>query len=119
MTRFSHVFRVKLLINLFIHLQNVLMEREFQTTFFQDFTIADMYGENWVRDTYKRAFEGRKNNVKYFTELVVALNRKIWQHYETNEKLARVYDELRRHADEYACEHFTGEDASYYYRQTD
>lgn len=96
------------------------MERQFKTTFFQDFTIADMYGEKWIRDTFKRAFEGRKNDVKYFTEFVVALNWKLWQHYENwNEKLARVYDELWRQADEYACEHFTGEEASYYWQQTD
>lgn len=58
--------------------------------------------------------------MKYFTELVVALNRKLWQHYENwNEPLARVYDELWRKADEYACEHFTGDDATYYWKQTD
>lgn len=84
------------------------MERKFKTTFFQDFTIADYFGVKSVKDTYREAFEGWKDDVKYFTELVVALNWKLWQHYEKgNEELAKVYDELRREADEYACEHFT------------
>lgn len=84
------------------------MERKFKTTFFQDFTIADYFGVKSVKDTYREAFEGWKDDVKYFTELVVALNWKLWQHYENgNEELAKVYDELRREADEYACEHFT------------
>lgn len=96
------------------------MEREFKTTFFTDFTIADMYGEKWIRETYQNAFEGWKDNVQYFTEFVVALNWKLWEHYENwNEPLARVYDELWRQADEYACEHFKWEDATYYWQQTD
>ena len=96
------------------------MERQFKTTFFQDFTIADMYGERWIRDTFKNAFNWWKNDVKYFTELVVALNWKLRQHYENwNEKLARLYDELWRQADEYACENFKWDDATYYRQQTD
>lgn len=96
------------------------MERKFKTTFFQDFTIAEMVsGEAWVKDTYKRAFESWHDSVKYFTELVVALNWKIWQHYENNRELAEIYNDLWMQADEYACDHFTGEDADYYYRETD
>ena len=97
-----------------------MLERPIQTTFLQDFTIADMFGEKWILDTYKTAFDGWKNNVQYFTEFVVALNWKLWEHYDNgNEELAKVYDKLWRQADLYACENFKWEDADYYYRETD
>jgi hypothetical protein len=90
-----------------------------KTTFWQDFSIADAFGEKAVRDTYKRAFEEWKTDVVYLTELVLVLNWKIWQLHENNESLARVYDELWREADEWCGENLKGDDAKYYYRTTD
>lgn len=89
------------------------------TTFFEDFSIADNFGESAIRDTYKRAFKAWKKNYKYLTELVMVLNWKIWQHYETNETIARVYNELWETADAYACENLKGEELKYFYRTTD
>lgn len=37
------------------------------TTFWDDFTIAEAFGENAVRDTFNRAFEEWKGNYKYLT----------------------------------------------------
>ncbi len=89
------------------------------TTFYSDFSIADKFGESAVRDTYRRARAEWGDNIKYWTELVVALNHKIWQHYETNEPLARVYNELWQSADAETYEKFKGDDIKYYYKQTD
>ena len=57
-------------------------ERTFKTTFFEDFTIADKFGKKAVLDTYQRAFKEWKSDYKYLTELVIALNWKIWEHYD-------------------------------------
>ena len=92
---------------------------EMKTTFWQDFSIADAFGVSAVKDTYNRAFNGWKENYIYLTELVIVLNWKIWQHYEKNEQLARVYNELWEQADEYACENLKGEEAEYFFRVTD
>lgn len=89
------------------------------TTFWQDFTIAENFGEAAIRDTYKRAFNEWKRNYKYLTELVLILNWKIWQHYETNEPIARIYNELWEKADAYACENLKGEEAKYFFDTTD
>ena len=94
-------------------------EREFKTTFFEDFTIADKFWEKAIKDTYKNAFDGWKTNVKYFTEFVVALNRKIWERYEKDDKLARLYNDLWQEADAYACDYFKWDDATYFFEQTD
>lgn len=53
-----------------------------KTTFWQDFSIADKFGANAVRDTFNRAFEEWKGNAVYLTELVLILNHKIWYHHE-------------------------------------
>lgn len=90
-----------------------------QTTFYEDFSIADRFGVNAIKDTYRRAFKGWKDNVVYLTELVMALNWIIWEHYETNEEYAKVYEELYEKADAYALENLTEDDLTYFYRTTD
>ena len=93
---------------------------ETQTTFWTDFTIADRFGLDAVRDTYDRAFAGWKTHAAYLTELVMVLNWKIWQHHEQKHtELAKLYDELYWTAAEYAETHLKGEELSYYYRTTD
>lgn len=89
------------------------------TTFWDDFSIADRFGTEAVKDTFKRAFAEWKNDYVYLTELVVVLNLKIWLWYEINESLARVYNDLWEKADEYACNHLKGEEASFFFRVTD
>lgn len=66
------------------------------TTFWEDFSIADKYGIAGVKDTYKRAFSEWKDDYKFFTELTLVLNHKIWQHYKSNRELAALYDRLWR-----------------------
>lgn len=91
-----------------------------QTTFWQDFSIADKFGADAIKDTFKRAFEEWKSNYIYLTELVMVLNWKIWQFYDTDrEDLARLYNDLWATADEYAANNLQGEELQYFYRTTD
>lgn len=93
---------------------------ETMTTFWEDFSIADMFGEAAIRDTYKRAFKEWKSNYKYLTELVMVLNWKLWWHYEKGSRyLSKVYEELWEKADLYAQEHLKGEELQYFFRVTD
>ena len=89
------------------------------TTFYEDFSIADLFGVDAIRDTYKRAMESWKDDYEYLTELVMVLNWKIWEHYEKNDEYAELYNELWGKADEYAMEHLKGEELSYFYQVTD
>lgn len=90
-----------------------------KTTFWEDFSIADVFGGAAVADTFKRAFKEWRNDVVYITELAMVLNWKISQHYERNMALARLYDSLWRKVDEWCCENLHGEDAEYYFQTTD
>ena len=92
---------------------------ECRTTFWMDFSIADKFGVNAIRDTYNRAFEEWQNNVEYMAEFVLVLNHKIWQWYEKDEKIAAVYNELWEQADSFCLDHFTDDDAAYYFDVTD
>lgn len=87
--------------------------------FMNDFTIANNFGENAIRDTYKRAFNEWKDNVEYFASLVLTLNHLIWAYYEKDENIAKIYNELWLNADSYGSNHFKGDDAIYYFNFLD
>ena len=90
-----------------------------KTTFYEDFSIADCFGISAIKDTYRRAFSSWKKNHIYLTELVMALNWKIWEWNEKNEYVARVYNDLWEKAREYAETHLKGDELAYYYSTTD
>lgn len=91
-----------------------------KTTFWDDFSIADRFGVNAIKDTYKRAFAEWKTNYIYLTELVLVLNHKAWEHYTNgNESFAQLYNELWQKCTIYACTKLKGEELSYFYRTTD
>ena len=90
------------------------------TTFWEDFSIADRFGEKAIKDTFNRAFLEWKNDYIYLTELVIVLNHKIWQHYNCgNFKYATLYNTLWEYADAHACDNLKGEELSFFYRITD
>lgn len=89
------------------------------TTCYMDFSIAEPFGESAVLETYDSLFEVMKCDYRWLTEFVMALNWKIWEHYETNEKLARVYNSLWEQAQEYALNNLHEDELNYFYSTTD
>lgn len=95
------------------------MERV-NTTFWQDFSIADAFGKSAVEDTFRRAFAEWQSDAQYLTELSMVLNHKIWQHWESgNKSLAEVYDALWKKVDAWAYDNLKGEELRHYYQVTD
>lgn len=93
---------------------------ESQTTFWEDFSIADAFGIDAVKDTYNRAFKMWKSDYIYLTELVIILNLKCWYWYERgNNKLSQIYSELFYKAQNYAWDTLKGEEADYFFEMTD
>lgn len=90
-----------------------------KTTFWEDFSIANKFGVEAIKDTFKRAMESWKDNYIYLTELVLVLNHMIWYWHERNETYAEVYNELWEQADAYGCEHLKGEELTYFYNTLD
>ena len=92
------------------------------TTFWSDFYIAELFGTDAIKDTFKRAFNEWKTDYKYLTELVIVLNMKIWYYYngaKKNDEYAKLYNELWETADSYATEHLEGNELQYFYEVTD
>lgn len=64
------------------------------TLFYQDFKIAEKFGgKREIKDTFKRAFDGWKNDAKYMAELTAVTNHLLWEHYNKgDEEIAKIYD---------------------------
>lgn len=92
---------------------------ETKTTFWEDFSIAEHFGIEAVKDTCSRAFKEWKNNIEYITELVLVLNHKIWYHYDKTRSLAQLYDTLWRELSCWCEENLGDEDIQYYYSVID
>ena len=94
---------------------------EVVTTLYQDFTIADTFGVDAVRDTYNRVFEEWKHSVEFMTELSLVLNHKIWEHWhkEQGSALSIAYDTLWRKQDEWCMTNLSDDDIAYYVKVTD
>ena len=58
-------------------------------------------------------------HLKYLTELILVLNHKIWQYYETKPEFATLYNTLWEQAGQYAVENLKDDELSYYYEVTD
>lgn len=89
------------------------------TTFWMDFSIADNFGMAAIKDTYRRAFDEWKSDYKYLTELVMVLNYKIWQWYETDEEKARLYYDLWEKTQSYGYDNLKDDELTYFYRTLD
>ena len=97
-------------------------EQRERTTFWEDFTVADAFGVEAIKDTYNRSFANWKNNYKYLTELVACLNHKIFQWHESegpDGAKMKLYNKLWLECDAWAVSHLKGEELGFYYRVLD
>lgn len=90
-----------------------------KTTFWNDFSMAELFGLDDISDTFNRALEEWKSNIVYLTELVMVLNWKIWYWYENYDEYAELYQELWEKADEWALNNLKDDDLSYFLRTVD
>lgn len=91
-----------------------------QTTFWQDFSIAERFGLSAIKDTFKRAFQEWRYETVYVTELAMVLNHKGWFWYDTDKvEISKLYFSLWQELDEWCANNLKGEDLAYYYRITD
>ena len=97
-----------------------------KTSFYRDFSIADKYGIDAIKDTYKRAFDEWHTDTEYITELTMVLNWKIWEHYKEDEdkdspsnERANIYNDLWLECDNWCRDNLKGDDLKYFYNTTD
>ena len=96
------------------------MSYEFKTTFWMDFTIADKFGIEAVKDTFKRAFSEWKADYIYLTELTLVINWKCWEHYEKNNiEISKLYSEYYYQLREYGLDNLKGKELEYFIKTLD
>lgn len=101
-------------------------------TFAQDFAIADAFGIDAIENTFKRAFEEWKKDIRYFTALALTMNHQGWKWYEINEKVGKLYFDFWEKCDAFVldCDYdeetdeehyknFTPEEVHYFIRACD
>ena len=93
------------------------------TTFWQDFSIADKFGKNAIKETAEKAFEEWKDDYKFLTELIMVINHKSWEYSNSNLDLCSFYSNLYYEYDEKAINYLEKkkdqEAISYYFKTLD
>ena len=99
-------------------LEKLVLEKQlhfkFESSFWEEFSIAENYGSDGIREHYKVVFDQWKDNLKYLTELVLVLNWKISTWFGVDDTIGKTYDELLRDADGYALNTLKGDVLHYY-----
>lgn len=100
-------------------------------TFAQDFAIALMFGGlKSVEETYKRAFEEWKKDIRYITALAITVNHLGWKYWDKDEKVGKKFFEYWEKLDafildgeedgeDYKYKNFTADEVSYFIRACD
>ena len=92
---------------------------ELKTTFWEDFTIADSFGLEAIRDTFNRSFYNWKNDVEYITELAMVMSWKSCYYYDKNQEYMNLYSDLYHEVDNWCLDNLSEEDLIYYIQTTD
>lgn len=98
-----------------------MMGYELTTTFWEDFSIAEQFGIEAVKDTFNRAFSEWKDNYVYLTELALVTNWKLWQWYADDPKnaLFNLYHSYYEKVEGYAYDNLRDDELSFFIRVTD
>lgn len=96
------------------------------TTFYSDLSIAEWYSPESVKETYETVCGEWIDDYKYFTEFVMCLNWKSWEHADRgNNELSSLYSDLYYRARDLFYEHYEGDDpekkkaVNYFFETTD
>ena len=90
------------------------------STFYTDFSIADKFGINAIKDTYNRCKKYWSDDYKYLTELVMVMSWKSFEH-QNNYDYCKLYSDLYYELDDFAYNKLKDneEELNYYLRTID
>lgn len=95
---------------------------ECEYTWYQDFQIADRIGgKKGVKETYDKAKKYWLDNPAGWGEVVCALNWRLWDLYETQPEIAKLYETLWQEATDLGWKTYKGdkEKESVFFRKID
>lgn len=98
---------------------------ERKTTFYSDLSIADCFGIDAVKDTYRRVLKEWIHDIEYITEFALCLNHKSWEHAsykgDAHKQLSELYAELWYEISDKIHEHYKDNEEAldYFFQVTD
>lgn len=98
---------------------------ERKTTFYSDLSIADYFGIDAVKDTYRRVLKEWMHDVEYITEFALCLNHKSWEHAslkgDEHKQLSKLYAEMWYGISDIIHEHYKDNEEAldYFFQVTD
>lgn len=109
------------------YIENMIAKENFEyigynpiSTFWSDLSIAEWFGAENIKDTYKRVVKEWFDNHEMFTEFVMVLNHKSWEWADrNNNELSELYIKLFYHAKDLVLAKYKGEKLDYFLRVTD
>lgn len=103
-----------------------------KTTFWLDFSIADKFGLQAIKDTYRQVMIEWHNDHTFITELAMVINHKCWEHYHRSRKDLKPFLDTDQHRQigqwysktyyellDWADNNMTEEDLAYFYKTLD
>lgn len=85
--------------------------QEPQTTFWQDFSIADKFGIDAIKDTYNNALNGWHDDIDYLCELAIVLSWKSNEYYDKgNAAYNNLYADLHYQLRDYVLDNMPDAD---------
>ena len=99
-----------------------LTGRERISTFYADLSIAEFFGLDGVLDTCKNVCRHWRDSVEMFSEFVLCVNWKAWEHAgRNNDNWAQAYSQLYYAIDELISQYYAddAEKADYYFQYMD
>lgn len=90
------------------------------TNIWEDFTTAEDSGAAAIETLYAQLFYKYKTDYKKFTELVMMLDWKSWEHNSLgNYEISVLYTDLFYKARDYGYDHLKDDELSYFWRTLD
>ena len=96
-----------------------MLDYKFESTFYEEFSIAEEYGADGIKEHYDLVFNEWKDNLKFLTELVLVLNIKLFIWFKVDDTIGKTYDQLWKETDGYALDTLKGDDLHYYLHTLD
>ena len=87
--------------------------------FWEDFNTAEKFGVSSIKARFDLAFDKYKDNVAVMTNLSNVLCTKAYEQKTRNHAFADLYNELWQKVDDYATQHYKGEQLDNYLKLTE
>lgn len=82
--------------------------------FYVELSMAEPFGISAIANTYDRLFVENKHDPIFITELSMAVNWKVYEHYDKEKWIYKLYQSMWEQIDNHCKQNLKGNDLEYY-----